>query len=117
MQPILLVEDDEDIRESLGYFLKSEGYEVQTAANGKEGLEKLHAEKPGLVLLDLMMPVMDGWQFLEEKNHDKDQTISKVPVLVISAVRGNPYIPGALGFVKKPVDLRRLMDFVELYCA
>lgn len=115
MQKVLLVEDDEDIRDSLGGFLKHEGYEVCTAHNGAEGLKELHKDPPGLVLLDLMMPVMDGWEFLEEKNHDSE--IARVPVLVISAVRGNPYIPGALGFIKKPVDLNRLMDFVELYCA
>jgi response regulator RpfG family c-di-GMP phosphodiesterase len=58
---------------------------------------------------------MNGWEFLEEKNHNSQ--FSRVPVLVISAVPGNPHIPGALGFLKKPVDLDRLMDFVELYCA
>jgi DNA-binding response OmpR family regulator len=115
MERVLLVEDDADVRSTLAGFLEQEGFLVETAENGKEGLAKLEKEKPGLVLLDLMMPVMNGWEFLEEKNH-KPQ-FSRVPVLVISAVPGNPHIPGALGFLKKPVDLDRLMDFVELYCA
>lgn len=115
MERVLLVEDDPDVRSTLAGFLEQEGYEVRTAENGREGLDQLEHEKPGLVLLDLMMPVMNGWEFLEEKNH-KPQ-VSRVPVLVISAVPGNPHIPGALGFLKKPVDLDRLMDFVELYCA
>lgn len=115
MERVLLVEDDPDVRSTLAGFLEQEGYEVRTAENGREGLDQLEVEKPGLVLLDLMMPVMNGWEFLEEKNH-KPQ-VSRVPVLVISAVPGSPHIPGALGFLKKPVDLDRLMDFVELYCA
>jgi len=115
MERVLLVEDDADVRSTLAGFLEQEGYQVETAENGKDGLAKLLNAKPGLVLLDLMMPVMNGWEFLEEKNHNS--LCSRVPVLVISAVPGNPHIPGALGFLKKPVDLDRLMDFVELYCA
>lgn len=116
MESILLVEDDPDIRESLGAFLEGEGYQVDKAENGKEGLDRLVQKKPGLVLLDLMMPVMNGWQFLEEKKKEPPE-LSKVPVVVISAVPGNPYVPGALATMKKPIDLHRLMDFVELYCA
>lgn len=115
MESVLLVEDDEDIRETLGEFLTGQGYEVETAINGREGLAKLEQHKPGLVLLDLMMPVMNGWEFLEKKKTEPE--ICKVPVLVISAVPGKPYVPGALATLKKPIDLHRLMDFVELYCA
>lgn len=114
MSSILVVEDDSDIRTALKGFLKEEGYDVLTAENGRSGLEVLEHEHPGLVLLDLMMPEMNGWQFLEKKSHIPD--VSKIPVLVISAVPGSPSIPGALGFLKKPIDLDRLMDFVELYC-
>jgi CheY-like chemotaxis protein len=114
MQSVLVVEDDLDIRSALHGFLSDEGYRVFTAENGKAGLQVMEKEKPGLVLLDLMMPVMNGWEFLEEKSHNP--TTAKTPVLVISAVPGNPSIPGALGFLKKPIDLDRLIDFVELYC-
>lgn len=112
---VLVVEDDRDVRSTLNDFLQEEGYEVETATNGKEALERLEKRKPGLVLLDLMMPVMSGWEFLEKRNHDHE--LSKVPVLVLSAVPGKPYVPGALACLKKPIDLQRLMDFVELYCA
>ncbi|HEY8279294.1 MAG TPA: response regulator [Bdellovibrionota bacterium] len=112
---VLVVEDDSDVRSSLGEFLSEEGYHVETAANGKEALLQLEKHKPGLVLLDLMMPVMNGWEFLEHKN--KTPELSDVPVLVLSAVPGKPYVPGALACLKKPIDLQRLMDFVELYCA
>ncbi len=116
MESVLLVEDDEDIRETLCEFLTGQGFEVETAENGQLGLHCLEKHKPGLVLLDLMMPVMNGWEFLEKKKTEPP-AISKVPVLVISAVPGQPYVPGALATLKKPIDLRRLMDFVELYCA
>lgn len=115
MESVLVVEDDGDIRESLQGFLKQEGYDVMTAENGRDAIDRIEKKKPGLVLLDLMMPVMNGWEFLEEKQHNKE--LAKIPVLVISAVPGSPCIPGALGFLKKPLDLNRLMDFVELYCA
>ena len=114
MRSILVVEDDVDIREGLQEFLTDEGYEVSTAENGREALQMLKKKRPGLVLLDLMMPIMNGWEFLDEKNHSKE--IADIPVLVISAVRGAANIPGALGFLKKPIDLQRLIDFVELYC-
>ncbi len=111
---ILVVEDNDDIRDAISEALELEGFSVDTARNGKEGLAKLRKTSgPTLVLLDLMMPVMNGWEFLDAKNLQAD----RIPVLVISAVPGNPHIPGALGFLKKPVDLDRLMDFIELYCA
>lgn len=112
---VLVVEDDVDVRATLGDFLSEEGYEVETATNGQEALSQLAKHKPGIVLLDLMMPVMNGWEFLERRNTDKE--LSQVPVLVLSAVPGKPYVPGALACLKKPIDLHRLMDFVELYCA
>lgn len=112
---VLVVEDDNDVRDTLGEFLADEGYQVETATNGQEALEHLKQHKPGLVLLDLMMPIMNGWEFLEKRNSDKE--LSRVPVLVLSAVPGKPYVPGALACLKKPIDLHRLMDFVELYCA
>ncbi len=115
LRSVLVVEDDVDVRAALGEFLADEGYEVETATNGREALQWLEKHKPGLVLLDLMMPVMNGWEFLEKRNQNKD--LLQVPVLVLSAVPGKPYVPGALACLKKPIDLQRLMDFVELYCA
>src|SRR6185437_10873013 len=61
--PVLIVEDDADIRELLSSVLVLEGYPVVTAADGAEGLEQLRTAHPALVLLDLMMPSMDGWEF------------------------------------------------------
>src|SRR5690349_12155021 len=62
---VLLVEDEEESRESLQEILELEGYHVVTAANGQEALDKMNKIEPCVILLDLFMPVMDGWQFLE----------------------------------------------------
>ena len=80
---ILIVEDDFDIREALTQILEEEGYAVREAANGREALDVAARELPSLILLDLMMPVMNGWQFRAEQI--KDPRLAPVPVLVISA--------------------------------
>jgi CheY-like chemotaxis protein len=62
---ILVVDDDTDLREAVVEALRSEGYRVTAAKNGADALSHLRLERPALVLLDLMMPVMDGWRFRE----------------------------------------------------
>jgi CheY-like chemotaxis protein len=106
---VLLVDDDEDVRDSLALVLRDEGYHVETASNGKEALEKLdRMPPPGVVLLDLMMPVMNGWKTLEQFQARK----LAAPVLVVSAAVP-PAPPGAAGFLRKPVDLECLLERVD----
>jgi CheY-like chemotaxis protein len=81
---VLVVEDDDDIRSALAELLESEGYEVTSAADGRQGIERALARPPDVILLDLMMPVMNGWEFREEQK--RDPTIAGVPVVVVSAV-------------------------------
>ena len=63
---ILIIEDEKPLREAFAFLLESEGYTVELAENGKVGLQKLHTFKPDLVLLDMLMPVMNGQEFLRE---------------------------------------------------
>ena len=65
MPKVLIVEDDESIREMMRHVLEIEGYSVSIANNGKEALDSLNQDSdlPSIILLDLMMPVLDGWQF------------------------------------------------------
>ncbi len=105
---ILIVEDDHLIREAIAEALGEEGFEVVEAANGREALEKLHARHASLVLLDLMMPVMDGWQFREAQLHDPE--IANIPVVVLSAVKDES-VPASRHFTK-PCDLDELLDTV-----
>src|SRR6185503_16608644 len=82
--PVLIVEDDQDLREMMAQLLTLEGYEAATVANGREALDYLHgADRPNLILLDLMMPVMDGREF--HRRMEADPALPPVPVIVLSA--------------------------------
>ena len=113
---ILVVEDDDDIRDSLKELLEEEGYQVDTAANGEQALNRLRGEAPQLILLDLMMPVMDGWEF---RRHQKaDPEMSQVPVIVLSALdQGRAAGLDPAAFLKKPLDFDRLLQLVRHYCS
>jgi CheY-like chemotaxis protein len=65
MKKILIIEDEEPLREAFEFILKAEGFSVACAANGKEGLAQLKKFKPNLVLVDVLMPIMDGLEFLQ----------------------------------------------------
>jgi CheY-like chemotaxis protein len=113
---ILIVEDDDDIREALTQILELEGYTVREAANGREALDISAREPPSLILLDLMMPVMDGWQFRAEQI--KDPALAQIPVVVISADAGiqeKVASFGAASVLPKPISLDRLLRAVETF--
>jgi CheY-like chemotaxis protein len=112
---ILVVDDDPDIRDSLKEVLEDEGYTVNCVANGREALEYLHrSPRPCVILLDLMMPVMDGWQFRREQK--LDPRIADIPLIVITATGKRPVLIDADELVMKPLDLRRLFEAIERYC-
>ena len=109
---ILVVEDDTDVRESIREVLEDAGYHVATAANGKEGLDRLERARPSLILLDLMMPVMSGPELLAILQ----QRGSDVPVVVVSAYCDHADAStGVSGFISKPVRLQKLLDTVREY--
>lgn len=118
-QSILIVDDDDDIREALSDVLTDLGYRVSAVANGLEALESLRGGvRPGLILLDLMMPVMDGLTFREEQL--RDPALRALPVLMISAGRRDVIDAKALslvGVMSKPLDLEALLEVVARYCA
>ncbi len=82
MKKVIIVDDDELLRKLLTRKLKEEGYEVVLAVDGKEGVEKIKEEKPDLILMDIVMPNMDGFQAMEEIQ--KDESISHIPIVVVS---------------------------------
>ncbi|HJZ87078.1 MAG TPA: response regulator [Polyangia bacterium] len=112
---VLLIEDDEDIRNAMRQVLELEGYVVVPAGNGREGLVALaqHGE-PCVILLDLMMPVMNGWEFLAERAHQPQG--ANVPVVIVSAAGERARKTPAVAHLGKPVNLTRLLDLVEQYC-
>jgi CheY-like chemotaxis protein len=116
MQPvrILVVEDDDDIRDSLKELLEEEGYRVDTAANGQQALGKLRESTlPELILLDLMMPVMDGWQFQEQLR--EVPSFARVPIIVISATKFSREPLNAAAFIPKPLDAGVLLETIESF--
>jgi CheY-like chemotaxis protein len=103
---VLVVEDEPVTRQALVLVLEAEGCTVAQAGNGQEALELLRGGlRPGVILLDLAMPVMDGWQFLRER--ERDPALAVIPVVVVSAVSSGQARAAALGavaFLHKPVD-------------
>lgn len=82
MAHILVVEDDKFLRDMITRKLDKEGYETSQAVDGEEGLELIREEKPDLILLDLIMPGVDGFEVLEEMNDDAD--IKDIAVVILS---------------------------------
>jgi DNA-binding response OmpR family regulator len=108
---VLVVDDDPDILDALSEILEVEGYEVQRARNGREALQRLEHAPPDLVLLDLMMPVMDGWEFARSLDPD-----ARPPIIVLSADRNvsvKAQEIGALGWLAKPFELSELLAVVR----
>lgn len=109
---ILVVDDEEAIRDILNFALEQEGYQVVTAANGAEALDALGHGLPGLILLDMKMPVMDGWAFTREL---RARYGHEVPVVVLTAApdaQSRAREIHAAGWLGKPFDLDVLMQVV-----
>jgi CheY-like chemotaxis protein len=109
---ILVVDDDVSIRMAVAEILAFEGYNVASAANGAEALEAVERLNPSLVLLDMRMPVLDGWGFARElraRGH-------RPPILVMTAAQSARRWAeeiGAQGYLAKPFDLSELLRVVE----
>jgi CheY-like chemotaxis protein len=111
---ILVVDDDPDILEALSEILEAEGFEIRRARNGKEALERLEPDQPQLILLDLMMPVMDGWEFAQRMR--QKPVYSSIPIIVLSADRNvgsKAQDIGAVGHLAKPFELNDLLEMVR----
>ena len=117
MRRVLIIEDETDIREDIADILAEEGFNVATAENGADGLKKLRSGLFCVVLLDLMMPVLDGWAFRAEQV--KDTKIANVPVVVVSGdghVEQKVTSLKAAGYLKKPFAVDDLMEMVTRFC-
>jgi DNA-binding response OmpR family regulator len=109
--PILVVEDDPGIRQGIADFLAFEGYAVDVAVNGEEALAYLRDRRPTLVVLDLVMPVMNGPQLLEHLR--REGLAEGVPVAVMTAAMpGASSLPTADAYLSKPFDLEELLAVV-----
>lgn len=84
---ILVVDDDPDILDAVSMILETQGYQVVTARDGIEGLATLKAEKPDLVILDLLMPKLDGFGFCKELQDPRWAKFKDIPILILTSVR------------------------------
>jgi two-component system alkaline phosphatase synthesis response regulator PhoP len=120
-QLILVVDDDPDLVESVGMKLESKGYRVAKAYDGVEAWDKIKAERPALIILDVMMPNKNGYVLCDEikKNSEYQDIIVILLTAVADAVSKTSYthMDGkntlADDFIPKPIDLDKLMEIVE----
>jgi CheY-like chemotaxis protein len=112
---VLVVDDDPNIRRMIVAALKREGYDFLEAPNGRDALDAMRGEHPDVVVLDLMMPVLSGWDVLRERDADPD--LKSIPVIIISANR-DPEVAtavnlGICAFLPKPFDIGTLSALVR----
>ncbi len=114
---VLVIEDDPDVREMLVDVLEAEGYAVSQAQDGWEGLNLAEEQQPNLILLDLLMPRMNGWEFRAAQM--KNTVIAAIPVIVISGAPADPggMLSGVAARFDKPFDTTALMKAVKLHAS
>jgi DNA-binding response OmpR family regulator len=113
---ILVVDDEDDILHFLELVLREKGYDVSTASGGHEALTKAQLERPHLILLDIMMPQMDGWEVLKLLRVDEET--ADIPVAMLSARteakdRVQGLQEGAIDYICKPFSLQDLLAKIE----
>jgi two-component system response regulator VicR len=117
LRKVVCVEDEQEMIDLIRLILSRKGFEVIGANGGRKGLEAVRAEKPDVVLLDLMMPEMDGWQVYQQLKADPNT--AEIPVIVVTAKAQN--IDKVLGlhiakvddYIPKPFSLQELVDRIE----
>jgi two-component system, OmpR family, alkaline phosphatase synthesis response regulator PhoP len=112
MTSILVIDDEIAIVEMLSAFLQEEGWQVTTACNGQEGLERLASVRPAMVVSDVMMPVLDGWELC--RRMQADPRYQSIPVVLMSAVRAAPNLVGCnyAALLRKPFELDEMLQTI-----
>ena len=118
MSKILLVEDNEMNRDMLSRRLKRRGYEVSIAINGAQGVEMANSMAPDLILMDMSLPIMDGWE--ATKNIKADPTTQSIPVIALTAHamsgdREKALQAGCDDYDTKPIELSRLIAKIKTF--
>jgi CheY-like chemotaxis protein len=112
---VLVVDDDPSIRKMIIAALRREGYCFLEAGNGREALDLMRSSHPDVVVLDLMMPLVSGWDVLRERLNEPE--LSRIPVIIVSANRdpelSNAIDKGICAFLPKPFDIVALSALVR----
>jgi signal transduction histidine kinase/DNA-binding response OmpR family regulator len=116
-RPVLVIDDEADARDLLRRTLEGDGFEVTTAESGEVGLQLARELSPAVITLDIMMPVMDGWEVLRQLKADPE--LQRIPVVMMSILheKGMGFALGATEYLTKPVDRKLLLHFVGQYSA
>jgi CheY-like chemotaxis protein len=110
---VMIVDDDEDICDFVSWGLSDHGYEVVAAENGKEAMESAPFFKPDAIILDMRMPVMDGWEFIKAY---RELPGPHAPIIIMTAYMDPKQVAaeaGAQGYISKPFDLLTLVDLLR----
>ncbi len=112
---VLVIDDDRNVRDMMKRFLSKEGFRVETASGGEEGLKAAKEFRPDAVTLDVMMPGMDGWSVLTAFKSDPE--LADIPVIMLTIIdsRNMGYALGASEYMIKPVDRSRLLSILHKY--
>lgn len=112
---VLVIDDDPEVRQQLAELLQREGYEVELAGSGEEGLRRARAINPSIITLDALMPEMDGWAVLSELK--KDPKLASIPVVMVSIwpETERAFALGVAEYLSKPVDATRLAAVLKKY--
>ena len=112
---VLVIEDDLDLQDLMASLLEQDGYRVERASHGAEALVIVARHLPDLILLDMRMPVMDGWRFAEEFRERYDR---RRPIVVVTAAADASELAAEIqadGYISKPFDVDELIDMVEFF--
>jgi len=115
---ILLADDEEDIKTVISLYLSAKGYEVVTAYDGLDAIDKAKTEKPDLILLDVMMPIMNGFEVCQKLQGDPET--QNIPIIMLSAAAQSETITksielGAKDYIVKPFEPERLDKMIFKY--
>jgi DNA-binding response OmpR family regulator len=112
---VLIVEDDPDLRELMAQLLTGEGFHTDVASNGQDALDKAHENPPRVIVLDMRMPVMDGWAFRAHQKYCV--TLAAIPVVILSAAPpARLRNVGAAAALQKPFHKDELIAAIRAYC-
>jgi CheY-like chemotaxis protein len=112
---ILLVDDDRELRDMLAALLIKDGFEIDVASDGQDALEKARANHPALIVLDMIMPGMDGWTFRAHQRYDA--ALAAIPVVILSAVPiARLQNVGAAAALQKPFTYEQFVSTVREHC-
>jgi CheY-like chemotaxis protein len=115
---VLIVEDNNDYRDLVSFYLKLKGFEIITAKDGVEAVETATSEQPEIILMDLNLPILDGWE--ATKIITQNRSTAHIPIIAVSANCFEPFSAeilkaGAIGCIQKPVDIESLPDIILSY--